>query len=86
MRLRLSDPERVTLAEIGKRLGRKALRGCHGQDGGSIDVDDEFAARWMANFGAFILGRNMFGPVRGAWPDNSWKDGGETTRRITFQS
>ena len=27
----------------------------------------------MANFGAFILGRNMFGPVRGAWPDNSWK-------------
>src|ERR1700732_1134864 len=27
----------------------------------------------MAGFGAFILGRNMFGPVRGAWPDESWK-------------
>jgi len=34
---------------------------------------DEFAARGMANFGAFILGRNMFGPVRGPWPDNSWR-------------
>jgi len=45
----------------------------HGQEGGSIDVDDEFARRSMANFGAFILGRNMFGPVRGPWPDSSWK-------------
>ncbi len=45
----------------------------HGQEGGAIDTDDEFAQRAMANFGAFILGRNMFGPVRGPWPDNSWK-------------
>jgi len=45
----------------------------HGQEGGSIDVDDEFARRSMENFGAFILGRNMFGPVRGQWPDSSWK-------------
>jgi dihydrofolate reductase len=44
-----------------------------GQEGGSIDVDDEFARRAMENFGAFILGRNMFGPVRGPWPDSSWK-------------
>jgi len=44
-----------------------------GQEGGSIDVDDEFARRSMENFGAFILGRNMFGPVRGPWPDSSWK-------------
>src|ERR1700674_4303241 len=51
----------------------KTFRAMHGQDGGSIDVDDEFAARGMANFGAWILGRNMFGPVRGAWPDDSWK-------------
>src|SRR6267142_4759934 len=50
----------------------KAFRVMHGQEGGSIDVDDEFAARGMANFGAFILGRNMFGPVRGEWPDDSW--------------
>jgi dihydrofolate reductase len=36
-------------------------------------VDDDFAARSFANLGAWILGRNMFGPVRGPWPDESWK-------------
>jgi dihydrofolate reductase len=45
----------------------------HGREGGSIDVDDTFARRSMENFGAFILGRNMFGPVRGPWQDDSWK-------------
>jgi dihydrofolate reductase len=44
-----------------------------GKDGGSTGVDDAFAHRAMENFGAFILGRNMFGPVRGPWPDDSWK-------------
>jgi dihydrofolate reductase len=44
-----------------------------GQAGGSTDVDDEFARRAMENFGAFILGRNMFGPVRGPWQDGSWR-------------
>jgi dihydrofolate reductase len=44
-----------------------------GKDGGSTDVDDAFARRAMENFGAFILGRNMFGPIRGPWPDDSWK-------------
>ena len=45
-----------------------------GKEGGTTgDVDDMFAQRSMGNFGAFILGRNMFGPVRGPWPDNSWK-------------
>ena len=45
-----------------------------GKDGGSTgDVDDLFAQQAMKNFGAFILGRNMFGPVRGPWPDDSWK-------------
>lgn len=43
-------------------------------DSGSVgDLDDQFAQRAMDNFGAFILGRNMFGPVRGPWPDESWK-------------
>src|ERR1700722_5843378 len=45
----------------------------HGQEGGSVDVDDAFARRSMENFGAFILGRNMFGPIRGEWPDGAWK-------------
>jgi dihydrofolate reductase len=44
-----------------------------GQEGGVVDTDDEFARKAMDNFGAFILGRNMFGPVRGPWQDNSWK-------------
>jgi len=45
----------------------------HGKDSGSTGVDDEWAHRGMENVGAWILGRNMFGPVRGPWPDESWK-------------
>lgn len=44
-----------------------------GQEGGSDGVDERFAHRSMDGFGAFILGRNMFGPVRGDWPDEEWK-------------
>jgi dihydrofolate reductase len=44
-----------------------------GKDGGTTGPDDAFAARGFANIGSWILGRNMFGPVRGAWPDESWK-------------
>ena len=40
---------------------------------GETGPDDGFAQRAMAGFGAFILGRNMFGPVRGDWPDDKWK-------------
>ena len=46
----------------------------HGQEGGTTGTSTMmFAHRAMENFGAFILGRNMFGPVRGPWPDDSWK-------------
>lgn len=45
----------------------------HGKGGGTTGVDDDFAARGFENVGAWILGRNMFGPVRGPWPDESWK-------------
>jgi len=41
--------------------------------GGHEGVDDKFAARGMTNAGAWIIGRNMFGPVRGPWPDESWR-------------
>jgi dihydrofolate reductase len=51
----------------------KTFCSMQGREGGTVDVDDEFASRAMDNFGAFILGRNMFGPVRGPWPDDSWK-------------
>jgi len=45
----------------------------HGKDGGTTGIDDDFAARGFENIGAWIIGRNMFGPVRGPWPDESWK-------------
>ena len=45
----------------------------HGKEGGATGIDDDFAARGFENVGAWILGRNMFGPVRGRWPDDSWK-------------
>lgn len=44
-----------------------------GKDAGSTGVDDDFAARGFHNVGAWILGRNMFGPVRGPWPDLTWR-------------
>jgi dihydrofolate reductase len=44
-----------------------------GKGEGTTGVDDDFAARSLENVGAWILGRNMFGPVRGPWPDESWK-------------
>lgn len=44
-----------------------------GSEGGSTGVDNDVAERGMANVGAFILGRNMFGPIRGPWPDESWR-------------
>ncbi len=44
-----------------------------GDDQGTTGVDDDFAARGAENVGAWILGRNMFGPVRGPWPDERWR-------------
>jgi dihydrofolate reductase len=45
----------------------------HGQSDGETGVDEDWAAQGFENVGAWILGRNMFGPVRGPWPDDSWK-------------
>jgi dihydrofolate reductase len=44
-----------------------------GNEGGTVGLDNDFAARGFTNVGAWILGRNMFGPVRGPWPDESWR-------------
>src|SRR5581483_2166595 len=44
-----------------------------GNPGGETGVDDEVAVQSFENIGAYILGRNMFGPVRGPWPDESWR-------------
>jgi dihydrofolate reductase len=52
---------------------RTLQRTLFGKDGGTTGPDDDFAARGFANLGAWILGRNMFGPIRGDWPDENWK-------------
>ena len=44
-----------------------------GQPGGRVDADDAFGKRSFVNMGAWIMGRNMFGPIRGEWPDENWK-------------
>ena len=44
-----------------------------GKDGGTPGIDEDFAARGFENIGAWILGRNMFGPVRGPWVNDDWK-------------
>jgi len=51
----------------------RTFRKIFGGDGGSTGIDDEFSAAGFANVGAWILGRNMFGPIRGPWPDEAWK-------------
>ncbi len=70
----LQDP----LGKRGRELfqwffGTRTFRSMFGETGGSQGTDEIYAARSMTGFGAFILGRNMFGPIRGAWPDETWK-------------
>jgi dihydrofolate reductase len=54
---------------FGTRTFQKML----GKDGGATGIDDDFAVRGFKNIGAWILGRNMFGPIRGRWRDSDWK-------------
>ncbi|HSN19098.1 MAG TPA: dihydrofolate reductase family protein [Usitatibacter sp.] len=48
-------------------------RAMHGQEGGETGIDNGVAEQGFEGIGAWILGRNMFGPVRGPWPDERWK-------------
>lgn len=76
-----AGPEQGASAPLGKLgmelhqwlFGTKAFRALTGQNGGSEGVDDKYAMRSLTGFGAVIMGRNMFGPIRGAWRDGSWK-------------
>jgi dihydrofolate reductase len=54
-------------------VSTRVWRRMHGQTDGEMGTDNEVAELGFAGFGAWILGRNMFGPVRGPWPDESWK-------------
>ena len=51
----------------------RTWRRTHGEEGGETGVDDSLAGQGFEGIGAWILGRNMFGPVRGPWPDESWR-------------
>jgi dihydrofolate reductase len=51
----------------------RAFQRMLGKEGGATGIDNDFAERGFENIGAWILGRNMFGPVRGPWPDDTWK-------------
>ena len=76
-----AGPEQSLNDPLGKRgpeifqwfFHTHTFHAMQGKDDGSLDLDDDFARGAMENFGAFILGRNMFGPVRGPWPDESWR-------------
>jgi dihydrofolate reductase len=50
----------------------KTFKQMHGQEGGSTGIDNDYAARGFRGIGAWIMGRNMFGPIRGRWPNNDW--------------
>lgn len=51
----------------------RTFQAMQGRSGGTTGVDEEITARGFENIGAWILGRNMFGPIRGDWPDDTWK-------------
>ena len=51
----------------------RTFQSLYGKGEGTTGIDDRFAVRGFDNIGAWILGRNMFGPVRGPWPDERWK-------------
>jgi dihydrofolate reductase len=70
----LNNPLGVRGFELhGWFMDTEVFRKMHGQSGGIRGIDNDFAARSFENVGAWILGRNMFGPVRGPWKDDSWK-------------
>jgi dihydrofolate reductase len=54
-------------------LHTRAWSRMHGQDKGETGVDNQMAERGFEGVGAWILGRNMFGPIRGPWPDENWR-------------
>jgi dihydrofolate reductase len=54
-------------------FGTRTMRRMDGQDGGTEGLDDELVAHAEDGIGATIMGRNMFGPVRGGWGDDTWR-------------
>ena len=70
----LENPLGVNGEELHKWfVVTRTFRAMVGEEGGETGTDEDFAARSFANIGAWIMGRNMFGPIRDAWPDENWK-------------
>ncbi len=70
----INNPLGVRGLEVhGWFLQTEIFKKIHGQTGGTKGIDNDFAAKSFDNVGAWILGRNMFGPVRGPWEGDSWK-------------
>ncbi len=70
----LKDPLGVGGEELhGWYIGTRAFREINGKTGGTTGPDNDFAKRFGERIGAYIMGRNMFGPVRGPWPDDQWR-------------
>jgi dihydrofolate reductase len=57
----------------GWMVSTRTFKRLYGQEDGTTGADDAFTARGFERLGAWIMGRNMFGPVRGPWPDESWR-------------
>jgi len=57
----------------GWYVGTRGFREINGQTGGTTGPDNDFAKRFGEGIGAYLMGRNMFGPVRGPWPDDQWR-------------
>jgi dihydrofolate reductase len=54
-------------------VATRTFQKAYGRGDGTAGIDDDFAEQSLSNLGAWIMGRNMFGPIRGEWPDESWR-------------
>lgn len=76
-----AGPDQSQVEPLGKRgeelhewiFPTKMFQTLYGKGEGTEGVDNDFAERSFDNIGAWIMGRNMFGPVRGPWPNDDWK-------------
>jgi dihydrofolate reductase len=73
-----NQSESAPLGENGELLhswafATEAFKKWHSASGGTVGIDNDYIERGFANIGATIMGRNMFGPIRGDWPDENWK-------------
>lgn len=76
-----AGPDQSLKEPLGKRgeelhqwfFPTRMFQSMYGKGDGTEGVDNDFAERSFDNLGAWIMGRNMFGPVRGEWPDDEWK-------------